>query len=181
MVPLAIGLLHISYPKPTVIDMLSKLSHDADPEVAQGAIMALGLVSAGTNNSRVALLLRQLSTYYGKDTHFTIFVVRIAQVLFWNLPILSVLFLWWTLWMQGLLHMGKGLMTLSLQYSDRLLSSPAALAGILAVLHACLDFKGTLLGKFHYLLYLLAPAMQPRMLVTLDKYVVLSCIFCRQV
>ena len=83
--------------------------------------------------------------------------------------------------MQGLLHMGKGLMTLSLQYSDRLLSSPAALAGILAVLHACLDFKGTLLGKFHYLLYLLAPAMQPRMLVTLDKYVVLSCIFCRQV
>lgn len=67
--------------------------------------------------------------------------------------------------------MGKGLMTLSLQYSDRLLSSPAALAGILAVLHACLDFKGTLLGKFHYLLYLLAPAMQPRMLVTLDKCV----------
>ncbi len=62
-------------------------------------------------------------------------------------------------------------MTLSLQYSDRLLSSPASLAGILAVLHACLDFKGTLLGKFHYLLYLLAPAMQPRMLVTLDKYV----------
>ena len=82
VVPLAIGVLHISNPKPTVIDMLSKLSHDADPEVAQGAIMALGLVSAGTNNSRVALLLRQLSTYYGKDTHFTIFVVRIAQVLF---------------------------------------------------------------------------------------------------
>jgi hypothetical protein len=65
-------------------------------------------------------------------------------------------------------------MTLSLQYSDRLLSSPASLAGILAVLHACLDFKGTLLGKFHYLLYLLAPAMQPRMLVTLDKYVAAS-------
>ena len=79
-----------------------------------------------------------------------------------------VLSFWSENW-QGLLHMGKGLMTLSLQYSDRLLSSPAALAGILAVLHACLDFKGTLLGKYHYLLNLLAPAMQPRMLVTLDK------------
>lgn len=42
--------------------MLSKLSHDGDSEVAQGAIMALGLVGAGTNNSRIALLLRQLST-----------------------------------------------------------------------------------------------------------------------
>lgn len=70
----------MSNPKPTVIDMLSKLSHDGDAEVAQGAIMALGLVGAGTNNSRVALLLRQLSTYYGKDPNNTLFVVRMAQV-----------------------------------------------------------------------------------------------------
>jgi len=148
VVPLAVGILHMSNPKPTVIDMLSKLSHDGDSEVAQSAIMALGLVGAGTNNSRVALMLRQLSTYYGKDPNNTLFVVRLAQ---------------------GLLHMGKGLMTLSLNYSDRLLTSPTALAGVLAVMHSCMDFKGILLGKYHYMMFMLSAAMQPRMLITVDE------------
>merc|ERR1719199_45652 len=40
-VPLALGLLHISNPKVTVIDTLSKLSHDADQDVAYGAIFAM--------------------------------------------------------------------------------------------------------------------------------------------
>lgn len=54
----------------------------------------------------------------------------------------------------------------------RILSSvPAgsALAGILAVMHAALDMKSTLTGKHPHLLYLLASAMRPRMLLTLDE------------
>ena len=43
------------------------------------------------------------------------------------------------------------------------------MAGVLTVLHACIDMKGTLLDKFHYLLYFLAPSMNPRFLVTLDE------------
>ena len=35
-------------------------------------------------------------------------------------------------------------------------------------MHACLDIKGTLLDKFHYLLYVLAPAMNPRYLCLID-------------
>jgi len=147
VVPLGVAMLHMSNPKPTVIDMLSKLSHDGDQEVAQGAIMSLGFVGSGTNNSRIALQLRNLSTYWGKDAN-TLFVVRIAQ---------------------GMLHMGKGLMTLSPTYSDKLLTSPTALAGILTVMHSCLDLKSIILGQYHYMLYTLAPAMQPRMLVTLDE------------
>lgn len=53
------------------------------------------------------------------------------------------------------------------QYSDRLLTSPTALAGILTIMHSCLDFKGIILGKYHYLMFMLSTAMQPRMLVTL--------------
>ena len=140
-------MLHMSNPKPTVIDLLSKLSHDGDHEVAQNAILALGLVGSGTNNSRIALQLRNLSTYWGKDAN-TLFVVRLAQ---------------------GLLHMGKGLMTLSPTYSDKLLTSPTALAGILTVMHSCMDLKSIILGQHHYMLYMIAPAMQPRMLVTLDE------------
>ena len=44
-----------------------------------------------------------------------------------------------------------------------------ALAGLLVVLHAGMDMKATLAGKHPWLLYALAPAMRPRMLLTLDE------------
>lgn len=46
-VPLAISLLHISNPDVLVMDTLSRLSHDQDSEVANNAIVGLGLLGAG--------------------------------------------------------------------------------------------------------------------------------------
>ena len=44
------------------------------------------------------------------------------------------------------------------------------------VLHAGMDMKSTLAGKHPWLLYALAPAMRPRMLLTLDEQAqLLSC------
>jgi 26S proteasome regulatory subunit N1 len=145
-VPLALAILHISNPEFTVIDQLSRLSHDPDAEISQNAIIALGIVSSGTNNSRVAGLLRQLSEFYSKEAGH-VFCVRIAQ---------------------GLLHMGKGLMTINPFHSDRMLLNLPALGGVLVLLHSCLDLKNTLLDKSHYLLYYLTCAMNPRMLITVD-------------
>lgn len=124
-VPLALALLNISNPEYTIVDTLSRLTHDTDMEVAAGATLALGLVSAGTNNSRVAGLLRQLSEFYNREAN-NLFMVRIAQ---------------------GLLHMGKGLMTIHPFHSDRLLLSSVAMGGILTVMHAALDVKNTILEK----------------------------------
>eukprot|EP01027_Heterolobosea_sp_BB2_P017777 GEZU01025151.1.p1 GENE.GEZU01025151.1~~GEZU01025151.1.p1 ORF type:complete len:915 (-),score=306.66 GEZU01025151.1:111-2855(-) len=146
-VPLALGLINISNPKMTVMDTLSKLSHDTDAEVSQAAILALGLIGAGTNNARIAQMLRQLASYYGKDPNH-LFIVRIAQ---------------------GLLFLGKGLMTLSPYHSERVLLSPVALAGLLTVMHAGLDMKDLILGKYHYLLYYLVCSMSPRMMITVDE------------
>ncbi|KAF2551341.1 hypothetical protein F2Q68_00033379 [Brassica cretica] len=146
-VPLALGLLCISNPKVTVMDTLSRLSHDTDSEVAMAAIISLGLIGAGTNNARLAGMLRNLSSYYYKDASL-LFCVRIAQ---------------------GLVHMGKGLLTLTPFHSERFLLSPTALAGIVTLLHACLDMKPIILGKYHYVLYFLVLAMQPRMMLTVDK------------
>ncbi|KAL6535815.1 26S proteasome non-ATPase regulatory subunit 2 A [Orobanche hederae] len=137
-VPLALGLLCISNPKVNVMDTLSRLSHDADSEVAmvydtswdpssfpflscffpsfllllgegvnhqivvQAATISLGLIGAGTNNARIAGMLRNLSSYYYKDASL-LFCVRIAQ---------------------GLVHLGKGLLTLSPYHSERFLLSP---------------------------------------------------------
>lgn len=47
--------------------------------------------------------------------------------------------------------------------------SGAGAAGLLAVLHACLDLKGTILDKYHYLLYFLTPAMSPRFMTTVNE------------
>jgi len=146
-VPLALGLLCISNPKMAVMDTLSRLSHDTDSEVAMSAIISLGLIGAGTNNARLAGMLRSLSSYYYKDPSL-LFFVRIAQ---------------------GLVHMGKGLLTLTPFHSERLLLSPTALAGIVTLLHACLDMKSIILGKYHYVLYFLVLAMQPRMMLTVDE------------
>jgi 26S proteasome regulatory subunit N1 len=146
-VPLALALISISNPKLNILDTLSKFSHDADAEVAHNAIFGLGLIGAGTNNARLAAILRQLAQYHAKDQN-NLFMVRIAQ---------------------GLVHLGKGTLTLNPFHSDRQLMSPVAVAGILATTIAMLDCKNTILGKSHYLLYGLATAMQPRMLVTFDE------------
>lgn len=146
-VPLALALLSISNPEYTVVDTLSRLSHDSDAQVAMNAILALGLTAAGTNNSRVAGLLRQLSDFYHREANH-LFIVRVAQ---------------------GLLHMGKGLLSLHPFHSDRLLLSGVSMCGLLTVLHAALDLKHTILSQSHYLLFYLVTAMNPRMLITLDE------------
>ncbi|KAL3513913.1 hypothetical protein ACH5RR_026630 [Cinchona calisaya] len=130
-----------------VMDTLSRLSHDSHAEVAMAAIISLGLIGAGTNNARIAGMLRNLSIYYYKEASL-LFCVRIAQ---------------------GLVHLGKGLLTLSPYHSERFLLSLTALAGLVILLHACLDMKAIILGKYHYVLYFLVLAMQPRMLMTVDE------------
>ena len=62
-------------------------------------------MGGGTNNARLAQLLRGLGSYYYKEPTM-LFLVRIAQ---------------------GLVHMGKGLFTLNPYHTDNQLASGAAL------------------------------------------------------
>ncbi|KAG7459101.1 26S proteasome non-ATPase regulatory subunit 2 [Solea senegalensis] len=145
-VPLALALISVSNPRLNILDTLSKFSHDADPEVSHNSIFAMGMVGSGTNNARLAAMLRQLAQYHAKDPN-NLFMVRLAQ---------------------GLTHLGKGTLTLCPYHSDRQLMSQVAVAGLLTVLVSFLDVKNIILGKSHYILYGLVAAMQPRMLVTFD-------------
>lgn len=80
---------------------------------------------SGTNNAKIAELLRQLaSSYYSRSLN-GLFCVRISQ---------------------GLLYMGKGLLTISPIISDGFLTAPISLACLLVVLHSCLFLKSTFLG-----------------------------------
>jgi hypothetical protein len=78
-VPLALAMVHVSDPAYSIVDTLSKLTHDMDVNTAMSAIMALGIIGAGTNNSRIAGLLRQLTVFYDKEAS-PLFVTRLAQV-----------------------------------------------------------------------------------------------------
>jgi len=128
-VPLALALLSISHPRLLVIDNLAKLSHDQDEKVSQNSILSLGFLGAGTNNSRIASILRNSAVYYAKESNH-LFLVRIAQ---------------------GLLHLGKGLMTLSPFQSDGFVLNKVAIAGLLTVFHSAFDLKNSILAKRHYI------------------------------
>ncbi len=64
---------------------------------------AAGIIGAGTNNARLAGMLRSLGSYYYKEPTL-LFLVRIAQ---------------------GLVHMGKGLLNLAPTHTDGHLLSGA--------------------------------------------------------
>lgn len=146
-VPLAMGLVSTSNPQMNVFETLSRYSHDQDLEVAYNAIFSMGLVGAGTNNARLAQLLRQLASYYINDEN-GLFISRIAQ---------------------GLIHLGKGTMSMSPFSIDKQNISNVALAGLLTVSIALLDPKSFILEQNSSLLYYLTPAIKPRMLVTVDE------------
>ena len=147
-VPLAMGLISPSNPQMRVYDTLSRYSHDNDLDVAVNAIFAMGLLGAGTNNARLAQLLRQLASYYHRDPS-ALFMVRIAQ---------------------GLLHMGKGTLTVNPFHTDRTVLSRVAAAGLLIVIMSLIDNpKAFILGDNHQLLYYIVTAMHPRFLITLDE------------
>ncbi|KAJ4301609.1 proteasome regulatory particle base subunit [Kalmusia sp. IMI 367209] len=146
-VPLAMALISPSNPQMKVYDTLSRYSHDNDNDVAINAIFAMGLAGAGTNNARLAQLLRQLASYYHRDPN-ALFMVRIAQ---------------------GLLHAGKGTLSMNPFHTDRQVLSRVAAAGLLTVLVSLIDAKQFIIGDAHYLLYFLATAISPRFLITLDE------------
>ena len=147
-VSLAMALLNLSNPKVTVIDSLTKFCYDSDKAVAMNAIFSMGLVSSGSNHSRVAGLLRSFASYYNEETN-PLFMVRVAQ---------------------GLLHMGKGIITLDPVYSHKLLINNIGLSGILITLFSFTETEGLMCGKHQFLVYSLALAMRPKLIMTVDEH-----------
>lgn len=100
------------------------------------------MIGAGSNNSRLADIFRKLASYYSKDQE-PLFCIRISQ---------------------GLLYMGKGMLSIQPYYSERFLLSKVGMSGVIIFLTSLLDIKSTLLAKQHYFIYFLALAMYPKFL-----------------
>uniref|UniRef100_A0A094ZYF0 26S proteasome non-ATPase regulatory subunit 2 n=1 Tax=Schistosoma haematobium TaxID=6185 RepID=A0A094ZYF0_SCHHA len=111
------------------------------------AVLGVAIIAMGTNNARLAAMLRQLAVYHSRDP-YNLFLVRLAQ---------------------GLTHLGKGTLTLSPWHSDRFLCRPVGLAGLLILLTSCLDMRMTFMSRHDYLIFYITPAIQPRLLMTFDE------------
>lgn len=146
IIPLALAVLSLSNPKINVMDTLQKLAYDTDSDLACKSILALGLIGAGTNNSRLADMFRKLAGYYSKESQI-VFCIRISQ---------------------GLLYMGKGMLTIDPKYSEKFLLSKVGMAGIIIFLTALYDVGQTILAKHHYFIFYLSLSMYPKFLFTLN-------------
>lgn len=148
VVPLALAILSLSNAKIQVMDLLFKLAYDTDTEISYRAIICLGLVGAGTNNSRLADILRKLASYYSREND-PLTLVRMAQ---------------------GLLYMGKGMLSIQPYYSERFLLNKVGMSGLMIFLVSLLDINSTLLGKYHYFIYYLSLAMYPKSLFVVNIF-----------
>lgn len=144
MVPLAMGLVSVADPQMKIFDTLSRFSHDADLNVSMNSIFAMGLCGAGTNNARLAQLLRQLASYYSREQD-ALFITRLAQ---------------------GLVHLGKGTMTIDV-FNDAYVLNKVTLASLLTVLVGLVSPSFML--KNHQLFYMLNSAVRPKFILTLNE------------
>ncbi|SCV99505.1 LAFE_0A04632g1_1 [Lachancea fermentati] len=143
-VPLAMGLLSVSDPQMKIFDTLSRFSHDADLDVSMNSIFAMGLCGCGTNNARLAQLLRQLAGYYSREQN-ALFITRLSQ---------------------GLVHLGKGTLTLDV-FNDAQVLNKVTLASLLTVLVGLVTPSFML--KHHYLFYYLNSGVRPKFILTLNE------------
>jgi len=67
IVPIMLTILGIHNFNIQTTDLLYKMAHSEDKETALRAILGLGLISAGSNNSRVSALLKNLGFYYSEE------------------------------------------------------------------------------------------------------------------
>lgn len=144
MVPLAMGLVSIADPQMKVFDALTKFSHDTDLDVSMNSILAMGLCGVGTNNARLAQLLRQIASYYSREQD-VLFITRLAQ---------------------GLLHLGKGTLTMDI-FNDAHVLNKVTLASLLTVLVGMVSPSFMLIH--HQLFYMLNSGVRPKFIITLNE------------
>ncbi|KAG7130201.1 26S proteasome regulatory subunit rpn-1 like protein [Verticillium longisporum] len=137
-----------------VLRHFGHLMHYGEPNIRRAVPLALGLISPSNPQMKIYDTLSRYSHDNDSDVAINaifamgLFMVRIAQ---------------------GLLHMGKGTMSVNPFHTDRQVLSRVSAGGILAVLVAMIDAKSFITSDSHYLLYFLVTAMHPRFLVTLGE------------
>lgn len=95
--------------------------------------------------------LRQVAAFYSEEQN-PLLVTRISQ---------------------GLLHLGRGLMTINPVYSNNFLLNNVGLAGLLIAIFSFTEAEALICGRHQYLLYSLCLAMTPRMAMFVKLHLII--------
>lgn len=147
-IPLCLALLNPSNPTVDIVDTLNKLCNNPEQKVVLNSIMALGMVGAGTNNTRIA---ESLELQYAYNTK----CLKAA-------PAIKI--------SQGLLHLGKGTMTLSPFVFHKSTLVSKNFVGLLAAVFLLIDpDHSPMLSKYMYLNYFFVQASSLKQVVVVDE------------
>jgi 26S proteasome regulatory subunit N1 len=143
-IPMALAILYASDPKVEVTDTLRRCAHSGDLSVVTSSIAALGLVSAGSNNSRVASSLEQMESFCGKQSSGS--ALKISQ---------------------GLLHLGRGTLLLTPMLSGSI--DPRAFVGLMGFSFCFIERSFRIIDRFYFLVLLLSLGVRTKYVITLDS------------
>ncbi|KAI5192774.1 26S proteasome regulatory subunit N1 [Nematocida minor] len=139
-IPLAYSLLYMSSGRTDIIDKLRRCICSSDLSVIVSAVVSLGTIAAGSNNSRVISILDDISSVCGKGASGS--VIKIAY---------------------GLVRMGHGLFGLSVM-RDGVISSKSV-ACFMGFLFGAMDGGISVLDRYYFILMLISASIHPKYLI----------------
>lgn len=156
--PLALAVMNLSRPTPELTDMLFRMASQSEEGLSINAIISLGLIGCGSCNSRIAQSLRQLadSKYFSTSNNESGREMTNMMILAIKLSL-------------GLVHCGRGLMHISVtHHHGKAISNPrlSCIAALLLLLAS--NSKVLVRPKFTVYFFLIAGALHPKYLVTVD-------------
>ncbi|AFM98076.1 26S proteasome regulatory complex protein [Encephalitozoon hellem ATCC 50504] len=148
VLPLCYSLLYPSNPQVNVLDILEKSLNIGETNCIISTIISLGFIGAGTLNSRINKILDQQYSYYYKDSKV--------------LPMLKIA--------QGLVSLGKGLLSISPLCFDKTAFMPKNIIGLFSTVFMLLDSSISPLVSSHtYMFFLLCQACTQKYVVCSEK------------
>lgn len=140
VLPLSYALLYTSNPQSSILDVLEKSLNSGDSNTVIPTIFSLGVIGAGTLCGRIQKVLDSQMAYFYKDPKASS-VLKISQ---------------------GLLSLGKGLMSLSPFFYDKTVLLPKNFIGLFATTLLFLEPSTSPILNNPYLFYLLVQAATPK-------------------
>lgn len=148
VLPLCYSILYPSNPQVNVLDLLEKSLNVGETNCIMSTIMSLGFIGAGTLNSRISKILDQQYSYYYKDSKV--------------LPVLKI--------SQGLVSLGKGLLSISPLHFDKTTLVAKSVIGLFSTVFIALDSSISPLVSSHpYMFFMLCQACSQKYVACSEK------------
>ncbi|EDQ31289.1 19S-PA700 proteasome regulatory particle subunit Rpn1p-S1 [Enterocytozoon bieneusi H348] len=138
VVPSCLALLYASSMKSDIIDFLERSMSTRETNVT--SIVALGILAAGTNNSRAMSILSSNFNAMYKD-------IKASNALIFS---------------QGLINLGKGMLTLSPLVYDKRIIIDKSIIGLLGLITMLLNENYSCFKENSFILYIITQAILPK-------------------